>query len=39
MPDYNSILTPGDFENGMINAIVDIPQGSSLKIEYERMFF
>src|SRR5574337_1292895 len=36
MPDYNKILTPGDFENGIVNAIVDIPQGSSLKIEYER---
>lgn len=36
MPDYNKILTPGDFENGVVNAIIDIPQGSSLKIEYER---
>lgn len=36
MRDYNKILAPGDFENGTVNSIIDIPQGSSLKIEYER---
>jgi inorganic pyrophosphatase len=36
MPDFNKILTPGDIENGFVNAIVDIPQGSILKIEYNR---
>lgn len=36
MPDFNTILTPGDVENGIINTIIDIPQGSSLKIEYNR---
>ncbi|HET9946711.1 MAG TPA: inorganic diphosphatase [Patescibacteria group bacterium] len=36
MPDFNKILTPGDIENGSVNAIIDIPQGSSLKIEYDR---
>ena len=36
MPDFNKILTPGDVDNGIINTIIDIPQGSSLKIEYER---
>src|SRR5438105_1999996 len=36
MPDFNKILTPGDIDNGIINAIIDISQGSSLKIEYER---
>src|SRR5258706_5157963 len=36
MPDFNKILTPGDVDNGVINAIIDIPQGSFLKIEYER---
>jgi inorganic pyrophosphatase len=36
MPDFNNILTPGDIANGTINAIIDIPQGSSLKVEYNR---
>ncbi len=36
MPDFNKILTPGDVDNGIINAIIDIPEGSSLKIEYNR---
>lgn len=36
MADYNKILTPGDAENGIVNAIIDIPEGSSLKIEYNR---
>lgn len=36
MPDYNKTLTPGNTEEGFVNAIIDIPQGSSLKIEYDR---
>lgn len=36
MPDFNKILTPGNPDEGWVNAIVDIPQGSSLKIEYDR---
>jgi len=36
MPDFNKILTQGDYQNGLVNTIVDIPQGSSLKIEYDR---
>jgi len=36
MPDFNKILTPGNIDEGWVNAIVDIPQGSSLKIEYDR---
>lgn len=36
MPDFNKILTPGNYEEGWINAIVDIPEGSTLKIEYDR---
>ncbi len=36
MPDFNEILTPGDIDNGNINAIIDIPEGSFLKIEYNR---
>jgi inorganic pyrophosphatase len=36
MPDFNKILTPGNVDEGLVNTIVDIPQGSSLKIEYDR---
>lgn len=36
MPDFNKILTPGNLDEGWINAIVDISEGSSLKIEYDR---
>jgi len=36
MPDYNKLLTPGDVDKGWINAIVDISEGSALKIEYDR---
>jgi inorganic pyrophosphatase len=36
MTDYNKILTTGDINNGIINAIIDIPEGSSLKVEYNR---
>lgn len=36
MPDYNKILPPGNLEEGWVNAIIDIPEGSSLKIEYDR---
>ncbi len=36
MPDYNQVLTPGDTEGGKLNAVVEIPYGSHLKIEYDR---
>lgn len=36
MPDFNKILTPGNIDEGWVNAIVDIPEGSTLKIEYDR---
>lgn len=36
MPDFNKIFTPGNPDEGWVNAIVDIPQGSTLKIEYDR---
>lgn len=36
MPDFNTLLTPGNVKEGLVNAIVDIPQGSSLKVEYDR---
>jgi len=36
MTDFNTILTPGNIDEGEINVVVEIPQGSILKIEYNR---
>lgn len=36
MPDYNKLYTPGDVENGTITTVVEIPEKSILKIEYNR---
>lgn len=36
MADFNQILTPGDADNGIVNVVVEIPQGSSHKIEWNR---
>lgn len=36
MADFNQILTPGDVDAGVINVVVEIPQGSSHKIEWNR---
>jgi len=36
MADFNKILTPGDVENGFVNVVVEIPAGSSHKIEWDR---
>lgn len=36
MADFNQILTPGDVDSGVINVVVEIPQGSSHKIEWNR---
>ncbi len=36
MADFNQVLTPGDYQNGVVNTVVEIPQGSSLKIEWDR---
>ena len=36
MADLNLVLTPGDYENGEITVVVEIPQGSSHKIEWDR---
>ncbi len=36
MPDFNQIVTPGDYENGVINTVIEIPEGSNLKIEWKR---
>jgi len=36
MADFNVVLTPGDYQNGMLNIVVEIPKGSMLKIEWDR---
>jgi len=34
--DFNTILTPGDIDNGRVNVVIEIPTGSSNKIEWNR---
>lgn len=34
--DFNQALTPGDYQNGIVNTVVEIPEGSFLKIEWNR---
>jgi inorganic pyrophosphatase len=36
MADFNQVLTPGDYQSGTVNTVVEIPQGSILKIEWDR---
>ena len=36
MADFNKVLTPGDYEGGLINVVVEIPTGSNHKIEWDR---
>lgn len=36
MVDFNQILKPGDVDNGTINTVVEISEGSILKIEWNR---
>ena len=36
MADFNKILEPGDYENGVVNVVVEIPAGSCHKIEWDR---
>lgn len=36
MPDFNKVLTPGDIDNGLLNTVVEIPEGSCLKVEWDR---
>lgn len=36
MADFNQILTPGNVDEGTINVVVEIPAGSSHKIEWNR---
>ncbi|MCL2869790.1 inorganic diphosphatase [Candidatus Saccharibacteria bacterium] len=36
MADFNKILDAGDYQNGEINMVVEIPMGSNQKIEWDR---
>jgi len=36
MADFNQVLTPGDYQAGLVNTVVEIPQGSILKVEWHR---
>jgi len=36
MADFNQVLEPGDIDNGLVNTVVEIPEGSILKIEWDR---
>jgi len=36
MPDFNKVLETGDYKNGVLNVVVEIPMGSMMKIEWDR---
>jgi inorganic pyrophosphatase len=36
MTDYNRILNTGDVENGIVNAVIEVPLGGPDKIEWHR---
>lgn len=36
MADFNKILDAGDYKNGEINVVIEIPTGSNHKIEWDR---
>ncbi|WP_434354230.1 inorganic diphosphatase [Psychrobacter sp. HD31] len=36
MADFNKILDAGDVENGIVNVVVEIPEGSNHKVEWNR---
>lgn len=36
MPDFNKVLTPGNYEDGTVLTVVEIPKGSTLKVEWDR---
>ena len=35
MADFNQIFDAGDYQNGTINVVVEIPAGSNHKIEWD----
>jgi inorganic pyrophosphatase len=34
--DFNVVLDPGDYQNGAVNTVIEIPMGSTLKVEWDR---
>ena len=36
MADFNQVLDTGDWQNGTVNTVVEIPMGSNMKIEWDR---
>lgn len=36
MTDFNQVLQPGNVEEGIVNAVIEIPMGSNNKIEWKR---
>lgn len=36
MADFNVVLDTGDYQNGIVNTVVEIPKGSMLKVEWDR---
>lgn len=36
MADFNQVLATGDYQNGIVNTVVEIPMGSCHKIEWDR---
>ena len=36
MADFNQVLTAGAVDDGLVNTVIEIPQGSTLKIEWDR---
>jgi inorganic pyrophosphatase len=36
MADFNQVLEPGDYRNGTVNTVIEIPKGSTLKVEWDR---
>lgn len=36
MPDFNKVLDPGNYQDGLLNTVIEIPMGSAHKIEWDR---
>lgn len=36
MADFNQVLETGDYQNGVVNTVVEISKGSMMKIEWDR---
>lgn len=36
MADFNQVLDPGDWQGGEVNTVIEIPKGSTHKIEWDR---